>query len=107
MKMLTIVCGLVLVMLFVMLSTGNMISKSGGSTHAQQDGRIKPNGVIIQPAGTLQVIKFYDANANGTLDLGDSSIVGWRVTIQDGVSHIRSTPVSESLPPDTYTEGAI
>jgi hypothetical protein len=53
------------------------------------------------PTGTLNVIKFYDANANGSND--DSQLItGWKVNIQDGVSADYFTPVAVDLAPDTY-----
>jgi hypothetical protein len=54
------------------------------------------------PQSTLNVVKFYDANANGVNDDGQS-IAGWRIRIQDGMDVIRYTPVSIVVDPDTYT----
>jgi hypothetical protein len=51
--------------------------------------------------GELQVIKFYDANANGQNDDG-ILLTGWKVHIYDGVDYIRYTLVDIFLPPDTY-----
>ena len=57
----------------------------------------------IPPQGTVTVIKFYDANANGINDDGQL-ITGWRVRIQDSIDFIRFTPVSiQVFAPDTYT----
>ena len=53
-------------------------------------------------SGTLNVLKFYDANANGVNDDG-ILIDGWKIRIQDGVDYIRYTPVSMILAPDSYT----
>ena len=53
------------------------------------------------PQGTINVIKFYDANANGINDDGQL-IVGWRIRIQDSVDYIRFTPVSIIVDPDDY-----
>ncbi|MBV9791916.1 MAG: hypothetical protein JOZ51_27265, partial [Chloroflexi bacterium] len=51
---------------------------------------------------TLNVIKFYDANANGIND--DAQLItGWKVRIQDGIDYIRFTPVSIIVAPDDYT----
>lgn len=50
----------------------------------------------------LQVIKFYDANANGIND-DSQPITGWKVNIADGQSLDRYTPVDILLDPDTYT----
>lgn len=46
------------------------------------------------PQGTINIIKFYDANANGVNDAGDQLIVGWKVRIQDSIDFIRFTPAS-------------
>lgn len=54
------------------------------------------------PQARLQVIKFYDANANGVNDDGQL-INGWRIEIADGMSYVRYTPVDMILEPDTYT----
>ncbi len=54
-----------------------------------------------QPA-QLDVIKFYDANANGLNDDGQL-ITGWKVRIQDDIDYIRYTPVSIIVEPDDYT----
>jgi len=51
---------------------------------------------------TLDVVKFYDANANGINDDGQP-ITGWKIRITDGVDYIRYTPVSIQLAPDDYT----
>ena len=54
-----------------------------------------------QPA-KLNVIKFYDANANGENDDGQL-ITGWKVRIQDSIDYIRYTPVTIFVDPDDYT----
>ena len=54
------------------------------------------------PQATLDVIKFYDANANGLNDDGQT-ITGWLVHIVDGIDIVRSTPVHIIVAPDTYT----
>jgi hypothetical protein len=51
---------------------------------------------------TLNVIKFYDANANGIND-DNQNITGWKVRIQDGFDIIRFTPVTIIVAPDDYT----
>jgi hypothetical protein len=56
------------------------------------------------PQATLNVVKFYDANANGINDDGaQNAITGWKVRIQDGIDFIRYTPVSIVVEPDDYT----
>jgi hypothetical protein len=67
--------------------------------------------------GTLEVIKFYDANVNGVND-DNQLISGWRIEIKhdhvgqgepdhEGPDFVRSTPVSIIVDPGTYivTEG--
>ncbi len=53
-------------------------------------------------SGELNVLKFYDANANGINDDG-ILIDGWEIRIQDGVDYFRFTPISMILTPDIYT----
>jgi hypothetical protein len=53
------------------------------------------------PTATLNVAKFYDANANGLND-DAQPIVGWKVNIHDGIDFDRFTPVSMILDPDDY-----
>jgi hypothetical protein len=53
-----------------------------------------------QPA-RLNVIKFYDANANSINDDGQL-ITGWKVRIQDDIDFIRYTPVTIFVEPDDY-----
>jgi hypothetical protein len=55
------------------------------------------------PRSTLNVIKFYDADADGIHDAGEPDIIGWKVRIQDGIDFIRFTPVLIVLDPDDYT----
>jgi hypothetical protein len=64
--------------------------------------KVKDTGGEQPEAATLQVIKFYDANANGLND-DSATIVGWKVRIQDGMDIIRYTPVSVVVEPDDYT----
>ena len=68
-------------------------------------GSTKTDNFKVLPevtSGQLDVIKFYDANANGVND-DNQPITGWRVRVQDGVDYIRFTPVSLILAPDQYT----
>jgi hypothetical protein len=55
----------------------------------------------VPPQGTLNVLKFYDANANGVNDDGQE-IKGWEFNIHDGVDWNRFTPISMVLSPDEY-----
>lgn len=52
------------------------------------------------PSGLLQVIKFYDANANSVQDPGEVEIAGWQVHIVDACYY---TPVAETFDAGTYT----
>lgn len=63
--------------------------------------KVNESGTEIIP-GTLEVLKFYDANANGIRDEGEVLLDGWKISIVDGVDYIRYTPVSIQLEPDTY-----
>jgi hypothetical protein len=53
-------------------------------------------------SGTLEVIKFYDANVNGINDDGQE-LTGWEIHIVDGTEYVRYTPVSIIVAPDVYT----
>jgi hypothetical protein len=61
--------------------------------------KVIENNVIQQ--GSLSVIKFYDANANGSNDDGQL-ITGWKVRITDGIDLIRFTPTTVLVAPDNY-----
>jgi hypothetical protein len=56
-----------------------------------------------QPEAILHVEKFYDANANGSFDLGESFINGWRMLIENGISLVRYTPVTVVVEPGEYS----
>jgi hypothetical protein len=62
--------------------------------------KVDDEGGEVDPA-TLNVIKFYDANANGIND-DAQPIVGWKIHIQDGIDLVRFTPVSVEVAPDDY-----
>ncbi|HEX4946453.1 MAG TPA: hypothetical protein VFZ34_07320 [Blastocatellia bacterium] len=51
--------------------------------------------------GKIEVVKFYDANANGVNDDGQP-ITGWKIRIQDGFDIFRFTSVSITVAPDDY-----
>lgn len=55
----------------------------------------------VPPQATLNVLKFYDANANGENDDGQE-IVGWKFNIHDGIDYDRFTPIAMVLSPDEY-----
>ena len=69
---------------------------SGGKT---DNFKVKPE---VPVTGTLNVNKFYDANANGINDDGQL-ITGWKVRIIDDIELFRFTPVSVVIAPDDYT----
>jgi hypothetical protein len=59
-------------------------------------------GPTTTPAfGKLSVLKFYDVNANGVFDFGETEIVGWKINIAGSIGD-QFTPYSALLPPDTY-----
>jgi hypothetical protein len=65
--------------------------------------KVKASDVPGGDTAKLDVIKFYDANANGIND-DNQLITGWKMRIQDGIDLIRYTPVSLILfAPDDYT----
>jgi len=68
---------------------------SGGKT---DNFKVKPE---VPATGTLNVNKFYDANANGINDDGQL-ITGWKVRIVDDTELFRFTPVSVIVAPDDY-----
>lgn len=55
------------------------------------------------PTARLRVEKFYDANADGEKNDGESLISGWKIRIQNSIDYIRYTPVNIILDPDNYT----
>jgi len=68
---------------------------TGGKT---DNFKVKPD---VPTSGTLNVNKFYDANANGQNDDGQL-ITGWKIRIIDDVELFRFTPVSVIVAPDDY-----
>ncbi|HKP46532.1 MAG TPA: hypothetical protein VJT50_08025 [Pyrinomonadaceae bacterium] len=59
---------------------------------------------VQPPQGTINVIKFYDTNADGVLNGTEPQITGWKVRIQDDIDFTRFTPASLFVAaPDTYT----
>lgn len=81
---------------FVVSKTDNFKVKS---TECATDAEICPFG----ESGTLNVGKWYDANANGTWDAEELAINGWKVNIRDGMNLDRFTPVAMVVAPDEYT----
>ena len=57
----------------------------------------------VTPA-TLNVTKFYDANANGVKDGAETDITGWKVQVENGSTQSGTTPFTASgLAPGDYT----
>lgn len=81
------------------------VSKSSGfAESASKTDNFRINETTpTPPQATLNVNKFYDANANG-LDDDSIAITGWKVRIQDNIDFIRFTPVTITVAaPDDYT----
>ena len=57
--------------------------------------------VDVPTTGTLNVNKYYDANANGIND-DNQPITGWKIRIIDDTELFRFTPVSIIVAPDDY-----
>ena len=76
-----------------------LVSQSTDFSAGKSDNfKVKPE---VPAAGTLNVNKFYDANANGINDDGQL-ITGWKVRIIDDTELFRFTPVSVVVAPDDY-----
>jgi len=76
------------------------VSQNSDFSNGKTDNfKVQPN---VPATGTLNVNKFYDANANGLNDDGQS-ITGWKVRIIDDTELFRFTPVSIIVAPDNYT----
>jgi hypothetical protein len=68
--------------------------------------KVKANGDTGD--GLLKVIKYYDTNTNGVLDVGEVEIVGWEVIVGEqsnfpSVVETKLTPVSIVVSPGCYT----
>ena len=76
------------------------VSPNADFSNSKTDNfKVKPE---VPATGTLNVNKFYDANANGTNDDGQL-ITGWKIRIIDDLELFRFTPVSVIVAPDDYT----
>jgi len=64
---------------------------------------IDPGCSPQEQAPHITVEKFYDANANGLYDSGETLVNGWKVHIEDSIDYIRFTPVDVIVAPDNYT----
>ncbi len=82
----------------VWVSTSSTFPNNASKT---DNFKVKDGEVGPLSEATLHVIKFYDANANGTNDAEDL-ITGWKVRIKDGIDLIRYTTVDIVLAPDDY-----
>lgn len=81
--------------------TDNFKVKSSGGGDCDNPG---PNPQDCPgPIGTLQVLKFYDANADGIQNNGEVLIDGWKVAISDISPDPYFTPVSVLVAPGTYS----
>lgn len=85
------------------------ICSDGGFTNADtktDNFKVKENAdtniVIVTTNTILDVVKFYDANANGLND-GELLLVGWKVSVSDDVYLVRYTPVLMIVEPGIYT----
>src|SRR6185295_18272554 len=76
------------------------VSPDAGFVQQKTDNFKVKEDVVVQQ-GTISVIKFYDANANGANDDGQL-ITGWKVRIQDGIDLIRFTPTPVTVEADDY-----
>jgi hypothetical protein len=64
--------------------------------------KVQRDTVVVDPFGKLNVVKYYDANANGIMDAGETEIIGWKVNIAPGVGD-QFTPYTGLLAPADYT----
>src|SRR5215208_5209050 len=78
----------------------NDLSKTDNFKVKPQEGGGPP------PQGTLHVKKYYDANANGQYDTGETYLTGWKFRIHDHIDWVRYTPANmildASTPLNTY-----
>jgi hypothetical protein len=84
----------------VWVSTTPLFEESNSKTD-----NFRVNGPTTGPEGaTLNVIKFYDANANGEKDPGEVNINGWQIIIEyNNIHDTFLTPVNlVDLPSGTY-----
>jgi hypothetical protein len=57
------------------------------------------------PQSTLHVTKYYDANTNGSQDLGETDITGWQINLTGDPNNPYTTPHDFVVTPGTYTVG--
>ena len=79
----------------------SQVSTFDGGTNKTDNFKVEESETEPE-SGTLEVVKFYDANVNGIDDDGQP-ITGWEVRIVDGIDYVRYTPVSIIVAPDVYT----
>ena len=84
-------------------TTSNFIESESKTDNFKVKERDTPCPDCVFDVATLNVVKFYDANANGLNDDGQT-ITGWKVNIHDGINVNALTPVALSVAaPDDYT----
>jgi hypothetical protein len=78
----------------------NDLSKTDNFKVKPQEGGGPP------PQATLHIRKYYDANANGQYDTGETYLTGWKFRIHDHIDWVRYTPANmvldASTPLNTY-----
>jgi hypothetical protein len=75
------------------------VSQNADFSNGKTDNfKVQPD---VPATGTLNVNKFYDANANGLND-DNQLITGWKIRIVDDTELFRFTPVSVIVAPDDY-----
>jgi len=76
----------------------------------------KIKGAVVVNPGHLHVLKYYDANANGRYDSGETLITGWQVAVADEeinwfnhswTDYVRFTPVDLQGGVATYHSGEV
>ena len=83
----------------VWVSTDSSFTNSDTKT---DNFKVKTGGGEPQNQATLHVRKYYDANANGQYDNGETLLTGWKFRIHDEIDWIRYIPADMILDPDQY-----
>src|SRR5215217_1216145 len=73
----------------------NDLSKTDNFKVKPQEGGGPP------PQATLHIRKYYDANANGQYDTGETYLTGWKFRIHDHIDWVRYTPANMVLDAST------
>jgi hypothetical protein len=79
--------------------------RSDFDTSKTDNFQVKEIVVPPPPQSTLHVTKYYDANANGLKDVGESDITGWQVNLTGDQNNPYLTPHDFVVTPGTYTVG--